>query len=522
VLPPLPLASELAAGVDETFDATASVNNGVLSVWVLTKAGRVFRWTEGGVGWDESWPLPQNGDPGTFRRGTGIAPREAGGVSVIRDLFERATNNQAGREFVTLEGTGSVVTNPANSASYAYSPRDILPHGRSVSYDNFYLSPTVDCGQACGGLGCGWWGRVTSLNNDVWSSKELPIDAGLVLGSTLIGRYAVSVGGQVYTQQAYGPTADWARRAGRSASERVAALDALSDDDVWAVESDQGLHQVRHYDGRTWSEGFRAPPGGAMVALKDSVWITSDRGGDAKGDYDPKVVSRWRAGEWTNFSFGDLVSLAKDGPDSLWAVDNSTTSAGARVARLHRWDGTAWSDLGSPFAPNESIRGLSAAGGVVWAAGDAIYRREGGRTDTIVCAGQPTGAAYSAVFAVGDEAWVVAVAATNPRENTLFHVSGTRCMVVGTPRGEQLSILKVVGVRASDAWVVATTGWGAGSTGPRDRGEPRLFHWDGRTLEPSKLAVDPRFVSASVSPLGTLWVGGTHGAILRSAVPKPN
>lgn len=532
-LPALPLASELGARVDETFDAAAAVNgDDVLSVWVLTKAGRVFRWTEGGAAWAELRPFPPtSGGPGEYSevsRGTGIAIRGEG-VQVIRDTWiTRIVNGSySRREIATLEGSGSVVT----SIPRGVDPEEILPHGRSVT-PGYGGARFVGAGGSCGGFGCGWWGTVHAQVEGVWTRLELAIDAGFVLGNDPYGGlHAVGTGGQLYTRLSTPSAsldANWVRREGRSPSDRVFAIDALSDDDVWALESREGIHRARHYDGRTWSEGVvapghsgatgrflegveEAPPGDTMVALKDSLWFHGSEG-----------LSCWRAGEWTTFSLGAPVSrLAKDGPDSLWAISNSSPAAGGvQVARLHRWDGTAWSDLGSPFAPNEYITGLSAAGGVVWATGDAIYRREGDRTDKIVCAGQPTGTAYSAVFAVGDEAWVVAATAT-PRETTLFHVSGTRCMVVGTPAGEQLNIRNIVGVRASDAWVVATTVAPTGYS-PRDRTEPRLFHWNGRTLEPAKLAVDPRFVSASVSPLGTLWVGATHGAILRSAVPKPN
>ncbi|MBL0195829.1 MAG: hypothetical protein IPQ09_16685 [Myxococcales bacterium] len=537
VLPALPIASELAARVDETFDATASVNAvNVLSVWVLTKTGRVFRWTEGGAAWDEIRPFPPTsvgpGEYSELSRGTGIATRGEG-VQVIRDTWLTRTGNidlgYGHRAVATLEGSGSVVT----SIPRGVQPEEILPHGRSVT-PGYGGARFVGAGGSCGGLGCGWWGTILSQWDNVWTRFELPIDAGFVLGDESGGLHTVGTGGQLYTRLSTpngSIDANWVRREGRSPSDRVFAIDALADDDVWALESREGTHRARHYDGRTWSEGVvapgrsgapsrfvegvdEAPPGDTMVALKDSVWFKNS-----------EVLSRWKGGGWTTFSLGAPVSrLAKDGPDSLWAVSQSSPAGGGvRVARLHRWDGTAWSDLGSPFAPNEDIRGLAAAGGVVWATGDAIYRREGARTDTIVCSSLPTGTAYSAVFAVGDEAWVVASLPTpGARETALLHIAGTRCMVVGTPPGEQLSIRNVVGVRASDAWVVATTTVPSNGNPTRDRTEPRLFRWNGRTLEPAKLAVDPRFVSASVSPLGTLWVGGTHGAILRSAVPKPN
>ncbi|MBK6464220.1 MAG: hypothetical protein IPF92_24950 [Myxococcales bacterium] len=527
VLPALPLASGSGATVDETLDASASLSaEDVLSVWVLTRAGRVFRWTEGGAAWAEIRPFPKSGGLAEVSRGTGMAPtriQNVNGVQVIRDVF-RAEGGHLRREIATLEGSGSIVTSVPPRPIYAAG--DILPHGRSVTYDPSpgiygWDPPLVDSGPWCWSMGCRSWGTVDWQQDGVWTNTALPVDgAPLILGSTRSTRYAVGTGGQVYTRGRSTPPARaldamWVRREGRGSGEQVLAMDALSDDDVWAVEHTEGTYQARHYDGRAWAEGFRAPAGSVMVALKDSLWFTGtlDSATNETGR-----VSRWKAGQWTTFSVGAgarVSLLAKDGPDALWAIGHETTTSGALTPRLYRWDGTAWASVGAPFSLNEQFGGLSAAGGVVWATGFDIYRREGARTDTIVCPGRPPTTHdrtwYGPVLALGDkardEAWTV------DAESTLFHISGTTCTQVG-PVGAKLSIRNIVGVNASDVWIVGFS--------VVDAGGPRLVHWNGRTLEPAKLAFDPVFLSASVSPLGNLWVGGTHGAILRSAVPKPN
>ncbi len=510
VLPALPIASELAAMVDETFDATASVNAvNVLSVWVLTKTGRVFRWTEGGAAWDEIRPfLPKSDDPAEVVRGTGMAPKHGengNGVQVIRDTFGISRF----REVATLEGgaaSAAILPDPDSS----YYANDILPHGRSVSYnprpgDRYWDPPFVDAGQWCT-ISCGPWKNVDSQVNGVWSRVVLPMDHRLIVGAGGDFRYATGVGGQVYTQLRSsgipGSVTGFVRRTGLSASAEVTAIDALSEDDVWALESNYDFsgggspYHARHYDGRGWSQGFSAP-GPAMVASKDSVWFASRPGSGG-------VVSRWKAGQWTTFNLGtNGVELWKDGAGTLWAVGiNAETNPASR--RIHRWDGTAWSDLGNPFSSDASLS-LVPSGGVVWGTGlsGKIYRREGARTDEIVCPGRSD--TYYSVTPVGNEAWAV-----DGGRNRLLHISGTTCTEL---EGVRVGVASIVGLHSSDVWIAGYS---------LLESQPRLFHWNGRSLEPAKLAVDPVFTSASVSPLGTLWVGAKHGAILRSAVPKPN
>ncbi len=513
VLPALPIASELAAMVDETFDATASVSAAnVLSVWVLTKTGRVFRWTEGGAAWDEIRPfLPKSDDPSVVVRGTGMAPRHGdngNGVQVFRDTFGISDF----REVATLEGGVASAAIIPETRPRVYDAGNILPHGRSVSYnpspsDRLWDPPFVDAGPWCVSLGCSPWKTVDTQVGETWTREALALDHSAVLSAGHQFRYAASGGGQVYTQSrsSNNPAAvsGFVRRTGVNVDSKVTAIDALSEDDVWALEYNYDFngggvaYQARHYDGRTWSEGFRAP-GEAMVASKDSVWFASSPGSGG-------LVSRWKAGQWTTYDLGKTgVQLRKDGAGTLWAVG---IDAGANPAsqRIHRWDGTAWSDLGNPFSSGEYITSVVPSGGVVWATGlsGKIYRREGARTDEIVCPSQHGSPRYI-VFPVGNEAWVQDFSYTR-----VLHISGTECTEL---RGVQASVASIVGVHTSDVWIVASY---------TQEDQPRLFHWNGRTLEPAKLAVDPRFVSASVSPLGNLWVGGSHGAILRSAVPKP-
>lgn len=84
------------------------------------------------------------------------------------------------------------------------------------------------------------------------------------------------------------------------------------------------------------------------------------------------------------------------------------------------------------------------------------------------------------------------------------------------PWESEVEVLNIDGVRDS-VWVTAVR------RGTLTRKEENLlFRWDSQKLEEARLALDPSFVAASVSPLGNVWVATRHGGVLRSAVPKAN
>jgi len=515
-LPRLPI-------VDESVDACAArdLRTGALHAWILTKTGRVFAWTAGSSAWTEVTPFPVISDATELARGTGIAPNHGyytPGLRVIRDVF-KATGHVR-REIATL-GAGVSVKTIEPWGARTLQPDAILPHGRSVSYGVSPGSPTnndaplVNAGKFCSQWG---WGcladappAVDSLEPDgTWAYTVLPMGAlPVALGASRSTRHVVGEGGALFTRPRYSDLAGglqnaWTRH-GDTGGGEIRAIDAVSDADVWVLEAVSWRTSVRHYDGRAWSERLLAPPNGSrMIVSKEGVWVV---------EANPPNSRMWlmKAGRWTSHPVdGTVFSFVRDRANGdLWASATGTLDSSRRYR--YRWDGATWARVGDEPATWDS-GAISVAGGVVWSGGVSLVRSEGGRAVLIECPASSQGY-FSSVYAVADGAWAVR---SELGERRLLRISGTTCTDVTPPWGPEVEVLNIDGVRDS-VWVTAVR------RGTLTRKEENLlFRWEGQKLEEARLALDPSFVAASVSPLGNVWVATRHGGVLRSAVPKAN
>ncbi len=158
----------------------------------------------------------------------------------------------------------------------------------------------------------------------------------------------------------------------------LAAIDALSSSDIWAVgaHGDAGARGalagvqdhsfVVHYDGSSWRE-TSAPDVGPLTA----VGVTADGAAWALGP--AGVILHWDGLQWES-----VVTAAQDGgavlrgltalaPNNVWAVGSEQ---GAPFAT--HWNGATWRTVVLPATPGGgSLNAISGATTDLWAVGSA-------------------------------------------------------------------------------------------------------------------------------------------------------
>jgi trimeric autotransporter adhesin len=121
-------------------------------------------------------------------------------------------------------------------------------------------------------------------------------------------------------------------------------------------------YAIARWNGSAWQQygpgsgGFNGGPSDRVLAL--AVMPNGDlvAGGDftsASGVAGANRIARWNGTAWSTLGSGmngEVFSLAVMPNGDLVAGGNFTTAGGVTVNRIARWDGTSWSALGNPVA----------------------------------------------------------------------------------------------------------------------------------------------------------------------------
>ncbi|MBE1604598.1 hypothetical protein [Actinopolymorpha pittospori] len=168
------------------------------------------------------------------------------------------------------------------------------------------------------------------------------------------------------------------------------AVAGSSSRDVWAAGYDvtpDGEHRslLLHWNGARWRV-VASPNVDASDTILTGVTALSPTNAWAVGSatawpfVGQTVVQHWDGASWSivpspnpsTTGLGSyLLDVAAAGPDDLWAVGDYDKGDGVFQTLTERWDGTAWSVVPSPTAPEGALLGAVAAGSPdnVWAVG---------------------------------------------------------------------------------------------------------------------------------------------------------
>ncbi len=279
------------------------------------------------------------------------------------------------------------------------------------------------------------------------------------------------------------------------AGNELAAVDAISPNDLWAVGNICGPGTARtlamHWDGNGWSvvpspnsgPGDDSELSSVSAVASDDVW--------AVGDYQVAFEYEWEtfiehwdgtawsivpspnpAGSTTTYLTGVSALSAND----VWAVGHS--HGGARPLIEH-WDGTAWSIVPAPYATGSDFNSL-----------------------------------YSVKAIAPDDVWAVGFQNVNSAgqngQGLILHWDGTAWTAVDSPIPGYATIL--LGVTANSSKDVTVVGY----VQTRDvQFQPVTEHWNGKRWTAVKV-VPPGPVGqlrGTVAFEGSNWAVGAYSLL---------
>ncbi|MBX7206724.1 MAG: hypothetical protein K1X78_00315 [Verrucomicrobiaceae bacterium] len=187
----------------------------------------------------------------------------------------------------------------------------------------------------------------------------------------------------------------------------------------FGTAGDVGANNVAKWDGSTWS-ALVAGIGHRAVGLYPSVSALVMNGVDlyvggtftTVGGVNASHVAKWNGSKWSPLGSGVnfiVNALAANGPD-LYAGGWFTTAGGESANYVARWNGTAWSPLGSGLSGspyNTHVDALAVKDGDLYAGGE--FTAAGGVTVNNIA--RWNGSAWSALGS-GVDAWVSSLAVT--------------------------------------------------------------------------------------------------------------
>ena len=243
----------------------------------------------------------------------------------------------------------------------------------------------------------------------------------------------------------------------------LAAVAAVSADDIWAVGSYQGTERtlLEHWNGEQWSIVPGLSPGtnvnylAAVTAISaDNVWAVGFFA-DEEGS-DSTLVEHWNGKQWSIISspnigepdqFNYLLGITAITHNNIWAVGGYAGDPVSGLTLIEHWDGKQWSIVPSPPLKK-----------------DTIYSN------------------LDAVTAVSaDNVWSVGVYDSNSTsDQTLIeHWNGKQWNVVESANSTQAfnNLTSIAAVAKNDIWSV---GYSYNTTNPQDNGRTLIEHWNGK------------------------------------------
>ena len=297
----------------------------------------------------------------------------------------------------------------------------------------------------------------------------------------------------------------------------------VSSSDVWAVGyqySQSGLLKsiVEHFDGTAWTAVANPNPGnahrcrdsayvgtvlqGVTAISSQDVWAVGQICGAGTGK---SLTEHWDGTKWTTVVSPNppdsedaiLVSVAAVASNDVWAVGNyQVQNQYLWETLVEHWDGSKWSILKTPNAPNSDKSFLNAVGiasaSDIWAVGYSenpstdqdipLIEHYDGQSWAQVASPYTHQSGFNALWGVSvvssNDVWAVGYANENSQgkngQGLVQHWDGTQWSLVDSPIAGAATILLSVAARSSsDIWAVGYI------QSQRIQFLPVTEHWDG-------------------------------------------
>jgi hypothetical protein len=352
------------------------------------------------------------------------------------------------------------------------------------------------------------------------------------LGAVVAG-IALAAGGLAGTAVA-APARAGHLASGRTFSDRLYGVAAVSPQDAWAVGLEPSRSLIVHWNGKAWSQslaglGFYY---GVAAGSASDVWAV---GGTYWFRPTHTLIEHWNGTRWARVpspspSGGGLLSAAAAiSPDDAWAVGYAGPGPGIpspTVPLIEHWNGTTWTMADFPKPADggqfKSVTATSATD--VWVVGYTGPASEGtnhktliehwnGKTWTRVPSPNAAGG-YSSLNGVAaaspDDVWAVGATNFADHQNTLIeHWNGKAWTLVSSPTPTGDAQLEGVSATQRTAWAVGM----ARPTTCDPRCTTVIEHWNGTswTQTPSPNAQGNLNILLGVSAIGSTsaWAVGS-------------
>src|SRR3954471_4050650 len=224
--------------------------------------------------------------------------------------------------------------------------------------------------------------------------------------------------------------------------------------DVYAVVVNNGITDIEHFDGQSWSVSFELPPSSTSGAT--------------------------------------ITSIGASGPGDVWAGGTRFDPTNQRGSLVH-FAGSGWT--GAPEAP-EPIQDVVFAPGF----GDLAVGQQGGFdrltvTPALVVTDQRSGPSQNLTGVWGSapaDMWAVG------RAGSVLHFDGTK--VRSVPSGVTADLVDVWGTAPDDVWIVGDAG--------------TALHFDGTALTELATGTTANLLAVFTAARGDVWMGGQASTLL--------
>ncbi|MGH3663608.1 MAG: hypothetical protein ACRDTQ_17360 [Micromonosporaceae bacterium] len=319
-------------------------------------------------------------------------------------------------------------------------------------------------------------------------------------------------------------TVDWRTITSPEVSANLEDIAVIGTRDAWAVGAEwtpeKMVGMAEHWDGQRWTK--QTVPGSpsdiftdVSASGSDDVWVLADTHGQGPS------FRRWDGTEWTQPTPEDLPGIpgrvtlrdiSAVSPDDAWAVGSYSPETGPRETLVQRWDGQAWSRVGTPDRQVELVAVSALAPDNVWAVGWhtpedfnvlTVLRWDGQTWHTTLIPVPGKHAQLMDIRAVSDqEVWATGQVEGQP---VAMLWDGAKWRVLPRPDLSTTAINSVAPDGNGGAWIAGHdySDVEAGST-------PLYLHWDGEAWRQGGSEAPDGVVTAlgAVSG-GAIWAVGT-------------
>jgi hypothetical protein len=300
-----------------------------------------------------------------------------------------------------------------------------------------------------------------------------------------------------------------------------------SPSDAWAVGTADNRSVIEHFSGSAWSIVPNPHPGASdrlnavAVTSATDAWAVGGSGDAAGGEHG--LIEHWNGTAWSVvpspvLSTNDVLNgVAARSATDVWAVGSADFRG---TTLVEHWNGTSWTTVPapSPGTLQNTLAGVTVLGANdVWAVGSAAFPPDqapivrplavhwNGTAWTEVPMPQAPdvrGSVMAAVSGVaGNDVWAVG---TDLLRGVTEHWDGTAWKIVPSPSTSELLLTGVTAVGPHDVWAVGN-GKASGS------GAAFSEQWNGSTwrIVPTPTGSQGGELNAVASlPSGLVWAAG--------------